>query len=426
MLIEFRVENHRSIRDEQVLSLEAATIGDANDQRPRHVEGTSRPLLPVAALYGANASGKSNVLEALQFMAQAVLYSHRFWGAGEGVPREPFEWGKEKNEPSLFEIQFLRSGIRYEYGFVVSDQAVTEEWLRTWPRGRKQTWFEREGETLNFGPHLKGENRLVQKLTRPNALFLSTAAQNDHEQLLPVYEWFRRVRGWNLSRQVLKYAMQAHLSGAEDLLRDSDEPAEVFASGERRAELVTFLRAADMGILDVLVQRKPAKVKDWFAMNWANKTVMLLHESTADSAWLPLERESHGTQSLFRMAPVVLNALRQGGLLVIDELESGLHPIIATWLVQLFNDPVSNPANAQLVFSTHDTQVIGNLVGEPSLRRDQVWLTEKDREGVTHLYPLTNFKPRKGENIERGYLQGRYGGVPIPAKLLLSWADGRE
>ena len=143
MLIEFRVANHRSLRDELVLTMEAGRVGDESDPRPRHVSGYSDPLLTVAGLYGANASGKSNVLAALAFMCEAVRLSHRSWAPDQGVPRDPFAWGKKKTEPSLFEVTLLLNGVRFQYGFQASDECIMEEWLYAWPNGKRQVWFER-------------------------------------------------------------------------------------------------------------------------------------------------------------------------------------------------------------------------------------------------------------------------------------------
>jgi AAA15 family ATPase/GTPase len=147
--------------------------------------------------------------------------------------------------------------------------------------------------------------------------------------------------------------------------------------------------------------------------------VELCHQAGAgDKAWLPLEEESQGTQTLFQLAGPMVEALQQGGVLVVDELERSLHPNLALAVVRLFNDPTLNPRHAQLIFSTHDTALIGTTLGQPALRRDQVWLTEKGPEGSTQLIALTDYQPRKMENLERGYLQGRYGAVPVLGPLL--------
>jgi AAA15 family ATPase/GTPase len=148
--------------------------------------------------------------------------------------------------------------------------------------------------------------------------------------------------------------------------------------------------------------------------------VEVRHQGGSDDAWLPLEEESRGTQRLFRIGIPILGAIRDGRVLVIDELEASLHPILAQQIVQQFNDPAVNTRNAQLIFTTHDTNLLGSLVGGPALRRDQVWLTEKDAEGATVVYPLTDYQPREPENLERGYLQGRYGAIPFLGDLNLS------
>ena len=171
-----------------------------------------------------------------------------------------------------------------------------------------------------------------------------------------------------------------------------------------------LLRNADIGIVDLRINRDESAAS---AKNTRLGQVELKHKSESDDAWLPLDQESKGTRTLFRLAFPILRTIQRGGLLIVDELESSLHPILAELIVKQFNDPTINSQNAQLIFSTHDTNLLGTLVGDPVLRRDQVWLTEKDPKGATVLYPLTDFKPRKDENIERGYIQGRYGAIPF-------------
>lgn len=144
----------------------------------------------------------------------------------------------------------------------------------------------------------------------------------------------------------------------------------------------------------------------------APDTILVRHLGAKENEWLTLENESKGTQTLFDMGRNLIFVLEYGGALVVDELEASLHPKLALEIVKQFNNPLTNPKNAQLIFTTHDTNLLGNDAGEPVLRRDQVWLTEKDKEGATTLYPLTDYKPRKAENVERGYLQGRYGAIP--------------
>jgi len=420
MLVEFRVENHRSVRDEQALTMESGRIGAEPDREPRPVLGADMRLLPVAALYGANASGKSNFLSALAFMRDAVLHSHRSWPPEGGVPREPFAWNQRPAEPSLFQVTILLDGIRYEYGFAASDTRFIEEWLYSWPLNRKQVWFEREGDDFKFGEHLRGENKVVEQVTRPNALFLAAAVQHRHEQLMPIYNWFRALQpvavpvrrrrfvGPPLELWLARFVGQP--SAPDQLGLFADEPAPPKARFDAFRDL---LRAADVGIVDVKIVRDEQE-EGLRSERWRRGVrVLLQHQQDNEQAWLPLEEESNGTLTLFRLAPAVLDALWTGGVIIVDELEASLHPLLGIHIVRLFNDPEKNPKNAQLIFTTHDTNLLGTTLGTPVLRRDQIWLTEKDQEGSSRIYPLTDYKPRKAENIERGYLQGRYGAIPF-------------
>lgn len=413
MLIEFRVANHRSIRDEQVLSMEAGRVDVDTDGHPRQVSGHASAILPVAAIYGANASGKSNVLHAISFMSEAVLLSHRMWSPDAGVPSESFAWGPAKSEPSLYEATFLSGGVKFQYGFVASSEAFLEEWLYAWPNGKKQTWFERDKDNFKFGENLRGENRLIEEVTRSNALFISAAVQHRHAQLEPVFSWFRAIR--RNFRAGQRFARTGGLDAAQVFDRDSNQrtlfpDTELLSETESLANgFRALLKSADIGIVDVRVTTSESDNP-----RRARRTMFYLqHQSDMEDSWLPLEEESQGTQTLFRLALPILQTIRRGGILLVDELESSLHPAVAQQIVQQFNNPETNPQNAQLIFTTHDTNLLGTIQGDPTLRRDQVWLTEKDSEGASVLYPLTDFKPRKSENLERGYLQGRYGAIPF-------------
>ncbi|MEO5338688.1 MAG: ATP-binding protein [Magnetospirillum sp. WYHS-4] len=422
MLIEFRTGNFRSIREEQALTMEAGRGGDPADFRPRRVGGYSERLLPAVAFYGANASGKSNMLAALRFMRDAVDMSHRLWPPDEGVPRQSFAWGNKVSEPSLFEVSVLIDGVRHRYGFTCDDMRIVEEWLHVWPKGRKQTWFTRAESGLKFGELFLGESRLIEQVTRSNALFLSAAAQLGHPQATPLYQWFKALRTFNVpaaSMGARKYGFPTRHGGSSWLWQTLEERSaldhqpSLFDDGEtsdpRYQVFLEMLRAADIGIVDVKLEKKEKE-------HWPPR-VLLRHQNLSDEAWLPLEEESGGTRTLFRMGPGLVDSLFSGGVLAIDELEASLHPLLALWVVRRFNDPLTNPQNAQIIFATHDTNLLGTSAGDPPLRRDQVWLTEKDREGATHLYPLTDYKPRKEENLERGYLQGRYGAIPCLGDL---------
>lgn len=401
MLIEFRVENYRSLRDEQVISMEAANLGDPEDVRPRRVQGSPKPLLTVAAIYGANASGKSNVLGAINAMQMFVVNSQTMAALSGVRARAPFAWGQARRQPSLFEAVVVIDEIRYQFGFVVSDQQVEEEWLFAWPDRRKQTWYIRRRESYKFGDRFRGENQLISGVTRPNALFLSAAAQHKHAGVRPVFDYFSSAMRGNAPSVFAQHWVHP----LHEVVTFDDAPGAV------RGRVLPLLKDADLGIVDVKLEE--SQVDHTWDREGRTYRVEFKHDADDEGSWLPLDQESQGTQTLFHHAGSLLRALDHGSFALFDELDSRLHPAMATRIVEMFNDPRTNPRNAQLIFTTHNTSLLGTTMGEPRLRRDQVWFTEKDRDGATRLYPLSDYKVRKLENIERGYLQGRYGAVPI-------------
>ncbi len=405
MLIQLRVENHRSLRDEVVLSLVASSEAGEGCWDPG-VPNFQERVLPVAAIWGANASGKSNLLHALAWMHVAVLSSFRYWGPDDGVPREPFAFREEQQAlDSLFEVELALDGARYTYGFTVNDQEVTEEWLLDWPHGERRTLFARDRQVFEHGEALGGHPALVAEMTRSNGLFLSAGAQANHRLLTRVYQWFSQ----ELALVGMPLGWTPDPARIEGLLRAGrdDAHADSFA--------LQFLRRADLGISGIRVVDGPASARGrlWFRH---------VAEGADRETWLPLERQSLGTIGLVAMLPALNQVLSGGGVLVVDELDASLHPALAADIIQTFRDPERNPRRAQLVFNTHDATLIGDLNGQPLLRRDEIWFAEKDRAGVTRVVPLSDFHPVAGENRERSYLNGRYGAVP----LLKGWSDPGE
>lgn len=411
MLIRFRVENFRSIREEQEFSMVASALSE-HPETPVPT-GAGVQLLRAAAVYGPNASGKSALFHALSFMRSAVIASHQTWLPGGGIPRTPFALDEASAlKPSLFAVDLLVDGVRYEYGFTADSARVLEEWLYAYPRGRRQEWFTRDfGRDVEFAfsRSLAGENRAISALTRPNSLFLSAAAQNNHEQLMPVYKWFT---------EKLRIV-------DDDTRRFSERYAVSLCRHEQnRKALLTLLASADLGVTDIefvesgFATEAPGwderyggtGLVDAFRSSFQAPRVRLWHSGGASepSVPLPFEQESRGTRTLFGLLAILVTGLDKGGTVAVDELDQSLHSHLARQIVARFMSPDGNPRAAQLLFNTHDT----NLLTEDLLRRDQVWFTEKTADGATRLFPLTDFHARKSENLERGYLQGRYGAVP--------------
>lgn len=405
MLLRFRVSNYRSLRDEQELSMVASSL---DDPQGAVVDALGLGVLPVAAIYGANAAGKSNVLGALEFMSKAVVNSHRGWAPEGPSPVTPFLLDPARSEePSSFEVDFILAGVRYRYGFVLDQARIQKEWLSAYPNRREQVWFVRDSEAkepFEFGKQLKGSNRTIAALTRLNSLFLSAAAENNQQMLLPIYSWFSE---------------QAFVHGN----RGMNETLQVMQDERRRPAILEFLRSADLGIVGFRLKERDLRPLDRMLFHVLEQsgtsthiylTLELSHRAKSNSdVNLSLDQESGGTRAWISLLGPLLTALDHGTSLLVDELDASLHPHLALEVIRIFQDPARNPKHAQLIFNTHDTTLLGNLLDGPHLRRDQVWFVEKDGEGATHLYPLTDFKPRKDENLERGYLQGRYGAIPF-------------
>jgi uncharacterized protein len=410
MLLRLAVENYRSIDTEQEFSMVASSL-KGSESALLKVPATRDDALRVAAIYGPNASGKSNVLRALHFVCGAVENSHVGWKPQQRIPRQSFRMKPGRSdEPSTFRIDFVVAATRYEYSFSVTSDRILTEALLSFPEARPRLVFRRSGDKFTFGKFTPGPNQAIASLTRSNSLFLSAAAQNNHESLSPIYEWFANaVRFVNGPRE-----------------EPNSDTFAICSDAARKPLLERLLVAADFGITGVEFKEKelPAETQRLFtALTTAvPEAAEQLHfpDRVADVSFFhrcehgqPVRfgpgDESSGTLAYFGLLGPVIETLENGGVLCVDELESSLHPLLALEIVKIFNSEERNPKGAQLIFNTHDT----NLLSADVLRRDQIWFTEKDRCGATHLYPLTDFKPRREENLERGYLQGRYGAVPF-------------
>lgn len=415
MLIEFSVTNFRSFFTIQTLSMAASTATELQETNTFPSPVTSgQSLLRSAVVYGPNAAGKSNLIKAMATMKEIVLSSANDSQTGEKLPIIPFLFNPEgRQAPSEFEVHFVRDNIRYQYGFTATVDRVMHEWLFAYPEGRGQRWFERDYDPVSgeerwyFGPKFTGRRKVWQEATRSNALFLSTAVQLNNEQLKPLFDWFRALK---IIGQGTFLIPQFTISQCEDK--------------EKRDQILRFLHAADPNILDIQIKKEAFDVRTLPAsmpmslkaeiekdMNGKELTLVYLMHSSGDGknpVPLELSEESDGTKKLFAYAAPWLALLEDGNVLFIDELDNSLHPLLVRYLINLLNNSKTNPRNAQLIVTTHDT----SLLDQEHLRRDQVWFVEKDPHSLTHLYPLSDFSPRKGEALEKGYLHGRYGAVP--------------
>jgi len=426
MLVEFRVANFRSFREEQVLSL----VASRDNSLPDSCIATDKfRLLRAAAIYGPNASGKSNLIKAISFMQDTVVRSV------EQSPSSPSRLSPFRldpaslDEPSLFEVTIILDGVQYQYGFTMSRERIHEEWLFAFPEGVPQKWFQRgldpetQETTWKWSSYFKGEKARLSGLTRPDALFLTVGAKFNHKQLHAVHQWFDNSLRVVLASNMLGPVTETLLLRAEEV---SPEDASAEEATAMREYLTEFLRDADLGIEDVSVLRQriqdsdffknlPASLKSNFPEdmvdgNFTFKVETVHRDARGMDVRFDLGDESDGTQRMFQFAGPWLEALLNGYTVLIDEIGASLHSLLVRELVKSFLQIHESDRGAQLVFTTHDT----TLLAPELLRRDQVWFTEKNEMGATTLRPLSDYKKaRKGEAMQKGYLSGRYGAIPI-------------
>ena len=396
MLLRFRVSNHLSVRDLQEVSFVASPLKERKGYLIDCAAAPNNSVVPAAVVYGANASGKSNLVDAMQTMCSMVLNSHTKGDPGGGVARQPFRLDPACLQAATqFDIDFVTERTRYHYGFKASDEAFVSEWLDVYPKAHRNHGFTRDGSEFAFGRWLKGQNSSIAKLTRPNSLFLSAAAQNGHEQLSKVFAYFRSIR---IIRDVA-------VPGTELMAR--------LKEGEPDRRVIAFLGRLGTGVVDF--RRTAARNSEQFLrvlrsfVTPTGESTDAFFEGLGEDAFgtvvelvhrgwdnepvpLDLDRESAGTRRLLAVMGDVYGALDEGTPVIMDELDASLHTHAGEAVLGLFCSAASNPKGAQLLATTHDT----NLMRSSSLRRDQLWFTQKDANGATEVYPLTDFKTRWG------------------------------
>ena len=412
MLLRFGVSNHLSIRDRQELSFTASSLKDRADGLIDCLAAPSGSVVPAVVVYGANASGKTNIVDAMGAMKSFVLESYTKRDQDGGVPRQPFALDPAGPDmPSCFDVDFVMDGVRYHYGFEASDEAFESEWLYTYPKAHRRTLFERDSDAFHFGRGLRGANRMIAEFTRGNSLYLSVAAHLGHERLSKIFTYFRSWRSvraiaipgenaWQylgqeaLDRRVIEFLGKVGTGITDYRREETDVPGEF----KHFVRLLTEL-AARAGVPSDRIQT-----------NIEEETRLQLGHQGGDSEpiYFELQRESAGTRRLLIVLDHAFRALDNGLPLCIDELDASLHTHACEAVLSLFCSPITNPQGAQVIATTHDTNVMKSSL----LRRDQLWFTAKDANGATQLYPLTDIQTRKGDAFEKGYLQGRYGAVP--------------
>ena len=421
MLVEFSVGNYRSFKEPVTFSMVAANIVAKDkklDENNVFAVDDELKLLKSAAIYGANASGKSNLAKALIFTKWLMINSSRETQSIDEIQVEPFELSTDtEDKPSYFELVFLMGGKRYRYGFEASNEKIVSEWLYYVPKVREIKLFERQINRFKISKTYKAN--VIQKVTRDNALFLSVSAQFNVEIAKNILEWVT---------DNLNIISGLHDRGNFNYTLDC-----LINNNEYKSDIIQLIKKLDLGINDIQVEQKdftidalpeqlPDELKKLIFQDGKGKAISIstIHKKFDGNENSKLIKkfnlsihESEGTQKLFALAGPLINTLEKGKILIIDELDARLHPLITIAIIELFNSEEANPNNAQLIFMTHDTNLLSNKL----FRRDQIWFTEKNRYGATDLYSLAEYKIRNDASFESDYIKGKYGAIPYIGDL---------
>ncbi len=408
MLIQFRVGNYLSFKDIVTLNMTATALKENADTHT--FKEKDLRLLKSCVIYGANASGKTNLFLAMLFMSNFVRHSSKDMQAGEKIDIDKFTLSTQtENEPSFFEIAFIKDSIKYRYGFKIDYDRVIEEWLHIVQRSKERELFTRKLSQFSISKEFR-EGRGIEDKTRSNALFLSVVAQFNGEISTKIMDWFNN---FNI------------ISGADDDY--TGYSAKYYQ--ENRADFLELINNIDLDIADIKINDEEVDIKNLpepARVYYKHKNPQLMKVNMYDvmvyrkkydnnNQFVSNERfnmynqESDGTKKLFGLLGPILDTLKNGTVLVIDEIDARLHTLIVRFILQMFNSNDKNPLNAQLLVNVHDT----NLLKIKYLRRDQIWFTEKDKFGKTDLYSLVEYNVRNDASLEKDYLLGKYGSIPF-------------
>lgn len=417
MIKSLLVENFRSINEPVLLNLTKSNR--KKSELNTYISLGNWILASSAVIYGANASGKSNLLKAFKAIEFLVLNSARFEPNEAIAPYEPFKLiHNQNNRPVCFELDFFVGGTRFIYTLHFSENRIEYEKLIHFPSGREALLFERKAlKEISFGDFFKGEKRVIERLTLPNQLFLSKAAENNSESCMAVYQYFKS------SLRVYPFLNQYNESGLERFYasRLAAEPESAFSR-----KLNALVCALDTGICSV-----KATEADWASLKFPNdipeplrnkiqednkyeiKTTHDIFNNKGEKTGtveFDISEESNGTRNLLSLGGIIIDALEKGSILIIDEFENSLHPLITSYIIQLFSNQLTNPKKSQIIFATHDS----TLLNEEIFNRDQIWFTQKNEKGETELYRCSDINGlRLHTPLDKWYLSGRLGGVAV-------------
>ncbi len=411
MLIGFSVRNFRSFLDEQSFVFAASPDRTHESTHCVRTGMKSVPRLSKSAIiFGPNGSGKTNFVTALQTLRELVLYSTAYSDAQFAELHTPFQFGPSAFSATGFQIDLLIDKVRYRYSMSYNAQRICSERLLVYKTGKAQRWFERRYDDAShtenwtaFSPNFNGPREMWRKATRSKALFLTTSAQLNSEQMKPVAYWFEHCL------DIISPSDTADLARVAVSIQDA----------AFKGRVLRLLRTVGIKVDDVRIAESDVSAPD----ATGGRAMPLMHAPHSNSrpqleflyssegwppVWLESEYEAAGTHRLFGLIGPLLSGIETGKLLVIDDFDANLHPLIARFLVRFVNDPTISQNGAQLLLVSHNT----TLMDLDMLRRDEIWLTELNESHATQLSTVLRSSPRKHEHIAKGYLRGRYGAIP--------------
>ena len=424
MLVQFSVKNFMSFKEKVIFTMQAGS-GNENELNIIEANNTNERILKTAAIYGANASGKTNLIKAFSAAIFMIRKSSSRQVGEKLLEMTPFAFDEKTiKEPCEFEFIFISNGIKYDYGFSADKDKVYEEYLYQYLSAKPTRIFEREKvHEYKFIQSDEGKLNTIKSQNTENKLFLSTATMWNYPKTKDAFLWFAQ-------------NIDTYLGG----VISNEKSIEAYGNDEKE-ELKKFtlrlVKEADIFIKDFEVEVKEENLDNDIVLlingknvqtmgtKKKNAKIKMIHEIKDDKGEtrnyeLNYTNESLGTQVIFSFAPILKNAFENGNVVIIDEIERSLHPSLVEMIINFFHNSKINKKNAQLIFSTHDT----NLLSLDLFRRDQIWFAEKDiKKGATDIYPLDDFSVRKTENIQKGYLNGRYGAIPFVATGNSLWED---
>lgn len=418
MLVNFTVKNYRSFKLERTFSMKASSI---KEHKESIVNRGKYSILPLAVFYGANSGGKSNLIEAIATMRSIVISSVRL-NEGDKLPYDPYALDKTSElQPTFFEIQFVKGEVLYRYGFEYDKDEIVSEWLYEKCFGEKEyELFVRSHEFIEVSEKRFAEGLGKEELTNSNRLFLSLVAQLKGEKANAVISWFRtcNVVSGISSEGYEGFTLRMFLTHQPEA-----EQAQEFFKDLQLG--FTRFSVKEVDLPKEMIEKAPKSIKSMLERDSLSGSFLepiTTHNVYDEDGAVIGERdfpknkmESEGTKKVIEMSGPIFDTLKDGKTLIVDELDAKLHPILTRNIVLLFMDPLRNPNGAQLIFATHDT----NLLDLDVIRRDQIWFAEKDKVESTDIYSLVEFKDDDGKkvrndrDIKRDYIRGRYGAIPF-------------